>query len=162
LLSKIQIVRLEQISTAYPVVEMLGQTSQPPMDLHTRSVLDATTSPITEVPEAVQSYEVDPRASASGIVSSQFEASPSPSVAASEAAHHRVISQSPAPIRIAAPQDDLVPSVLAPSKSQPPDEREAKQADPTDAESENRNYNFFDDLDARLAGLGDAESAGDR
>jgi hypothetical protein len=43
-----------------------------------------------------------------------------------------------------------------------PDGREAQQVDPTDAESENRNYNFFDELDARLAGLGDAESAEDR
>jgi hypothetical protein len=44
----------------------------------------------------------------------------------------------------------------------PPDERETQQVDPTDAESDNRNYNFFDELDARLAGLGDAESAEDR
>jgi hypothetical protein len=42
-----------------------------------------------------------------------------------------------------------------------PEGQQSEEADQTDAESENRNYNFFDELDARLAGLGDAESAGD-
>jgi hypothetical protein len=71
------------------------------------------------------------------------------------------MSPTPAHAAIAIPHDDLVPSVSA-SSPLLPDEREAQRADPTDAEPENRNYNFFDELDVRLAGLGDAESAEDR
>jgi hypothetical protein len=162
LLSKIQTVRLEQISAAYPVVEMLGQTSEPPVDLRAQSVVDTTTSPVMEVPDAVQIYEVESSASSSGIESSEIETRPTPPVVAAHAADHMVMSQPPAPAEIATSQDNLVPSVSVPSPSPPLDQRKAEQADPTDAESENRNYNFFDDLDARLAGLGDAESAGDR
>ena len=43
----------------------------------------------------------------------------------------------------------------------PREEREAQDVDPGGAESENRNYNFFDELDARFAGLRNAASAGD-
>ena len=160
LLSKIQTVRLEQISAAYPAAEMLGETSERRMDQRTQSLVDTTTSPIMEVPGAAQAYEMESGASSGRIVSSGFQTSPDHPIAATDAADHTVMSPAP-PAEIATPRDDLVASVSVPS-SLVPDGREAEQPDPTDAESENRNYNFFDELDARLAGLGDAESTGDR
>jgi hypothetical protein len=67
-------------------------------------------------------------------------------------------------------------SVPAPAETSPSEESAAADLDqialrpnpfeathtyPTGTESDNRNYNFFDELDAQLAGLGEAGSAGD-
>jgi hypothetical protein len=159
LLSKIQSVRLEQISAVHPVVEVHGEFSRFQVDLPTQSMVSTTTSPMIEVPEAVH-HEAGTGASSSQIESSEFEISSGAHLAAINDTDHMMTSPSPA-AEVAPPHDDSVPSVSVGGAS-PPDEREAQQEQATDVDSENRNYNFFDELDARIAGLGDAESTEDR
>jgi hypothetical protein len=71
--------------------------------------------------------------------------------------HHHVV---PAPItwpeRIASVKDDA----LEKERTQPKDFQTTRR-DTTGLEPENRNYNFFDELDARLADLGDSEDESD-
>jgi hypothetical protein len=160
LLSKIQNVRLEQISAVYPVVEVHGEFSRSQVDLPTQSIVSTTTSPIIEVPEAVR-HEAGTGASSSQIDSSEFEMSSGAHLAATDDTDHMMTSPSPAAAEVATPHDDSVPSVSA-GWALPPDEREAQQEPATDVDSENRDYNFFDELDARIAGLGDEESTEDR
>jgi hypothetical protein len=161
LLNKIQGVRLAQISAVYPLVEIPREFSSSQANLGTRSIIDAVTSPNIEGPEAVQIHDVESGASSNRIASSEFETSPGPVIAEIDVADHMMTSPLPASVEIAPPHDDLAAAVSVRSPL-PPDGREAQRTGPPDAEPENRNYNFFDELDARLAGLGDAESAGDR
>jgi hypothetical protein len=57
------------------------------------------------------------------------------------------------------PQQQMDAVVSTHTSPQPDrrDRREAAQSHPKRAESEGRNYNFFDELDDRLAGLGDQD-----
>ena len=83
-----------------------------------------------------------------------------PAVAATDVADDVAPSPSPASAE-SVPSD--VDSVAAVRRNDPTprEEREAQSVDPGGVESESRNYNFFDELDARLAGLDGAGSAGD-
>jgi hypothetical protein len=71
-----------------------------------------------------------------------------------------VTSPRPTSAESASPRDRMNPIVS--TQSQPePDRLGADPSERTHAQSENRNYNFFDELDSQLAGLGDAGSEGD-
>jgi hypothetical protein len=165
LLSKIQSVRLEHISADYSEVEMIEESSGAALgdevDLVSPTLVDQKTSPKLEVPGAIPIDEVESSRSSNRIASSEFETSPSRAVAATDQADQVATSPSPASAEMVTPHGDLVATVSTQTPSLP-DGSEAQHVDPAGAGSENRNYNFFDELDARLAGLGDAESAGDR
>ena len=90
----------------------------------------------------------------------EFDTSPESTVAATDVSDEVATSPSPAPTEIVPREGDSVATVSQQVPS-PPEERDAPHVGPGDAQSENRNYNFFDELDVRLAGLRDAEPAGD-
>jgi hypothetical protein len=142
LLNTIQTVRLEHISAVYPVVGSFGEGSD------------------AQIHEYVD-YESEINALPSQAALPEFGRDSRLSVAGTEVADQTVTSPSSASAEIVTPQGEVV----APVSERTPlfsDATECQRVDPTDAESENRNYNFFDELDARLAGLGETESAENR
>ena len=157
LLSNIQSVRLKRISAMYPEMELLREPSDAEVgtyvDVREPSLIDTRTWPITEVPIPVLIDEVDSNRTASGI-----ETSRGFFVAATEVPEQTVTSPSPASDEIVNSSGGSIAGLLS-ETALVPDEDDAQLADSTGSEWENRNYNFFDELDARLAGLGDAESA---
>ena len=157
LLSKIQSVRLKHISVMYPEMELLRETSDVELDTYVdvrkRSRVDTGTWPMSEMRGPLLINEVDSNRTASG-----FESSPGFVVAAAEPPDQIATSPSPASAGIVNSSGDSI----AGFSSQTPlfsDGDDAQPGDSTGNEWENRSYNFFDELDARLAGLGNAESA---
>ena len=146
----------------HPTVEMIGEPSDGAFDDYVNpgwpSPVDTTASHTLEAPETIDEVEGD--ASSSQIAAAWSDASPEPAVAATDVADEVATSPSPASAEIDPSDGDSVAAVRRQDLF-PREEREAQDVDPGGAESEDRNYNFFDELDARLAGLRDAESAGD-
>jgi hypothetical protein len=167
LLSKVQRLRDEHTNAALLVVNAIAATADTstgrPVDLRPPPAVEAETSPISlEEPRTIPVYELSSSSSPNEIISSVIDLTPH--LAANDCADpdtdRLVASPRPTSDEIASPRDRMDPLVSSQTHPQA-DRLEAEVSEPTHAESENRNYNFFDELDARLAGLGDAESARD-
>ena len=170
LLGTIQSVRLEHISAVVSVVEKSRECSDGApcgdVDAGWASSVERTTSRRLETAGPVPLDEVESSASSSRNDSGEFDTSPEPAVTATDVSDEVATLPSPASAEIGPSDRNSVAAVLRQDPSvlrQDPSQREEHEAPEVRgvAESENRNYNFFDELDTRLAGLRDAGSAGD-
>jgi hypothetical protein len=167
LLSKVQSLRDEHTNAALPVVNVIAASADTstgrPVDLRPPPAVEAETSPIwTGEPRTIPVYELSSSSSPSEITSWVFDRIPHGAAndyVADPDTDRLVTSPNPTSGQIASSGDRVDP--IGRMQTHPQAVRlEAEASEPTHIESENRNYNFFDELDARLAGLGDAESAG--
>jgi hypothetical protein len=159
LLSKVQGLRLEQTGSAPSVLSFSDTPThaliEPLAGAHLSQRIDMTTSPISDPPRQLPIDQTEPIDEPSRMVAAQFD-----SIADTKANQH---VQEHGPESVVAsgesepPQShiDMAGSAHTPPHSGPLDRFETVEADPTRETSAERDYNFFDDLDTRLSGLGD-------
>ena len=165
LLSKVQGLRLEQTGSAPSVVSFSDTPThaliEPLARAHLSQRIDITTSPISVPPRQLPIDQTEPIDGPSRIVAVQFD--PMPDTKANQhVQEHGPESGVASPIAAPAgesepsqPHSDMAGSAHTPPHSGTPDRFETVGADPTLDTSAGRDYNFFDDLDTRLAGLED-------
>jgi len=161
LLSTLQSVRLEHMCLVAPVVGLIGEPSdRAPGDdviVGWPSRFETTTSHTSEAAEAID--EAEPGASWSQIAAVDSDTGTEPVVAATDVADVVATLLSPASAEMVCHIGDSG-AVVSRQPPSPREKREPEGVSAGGADSEDRNYNFFDELDARLAGLGDAGPAG--
>jgi hypothetical protein len=178
LLAKVQSMRLEHISLDFsevvttqesseaPIAAFIEVPAVPPVLTETSVMLETPRDNAADKVESSSALPPSPNWSVPSIASVDSCAIGEPTFTGDDSickgtdtSNHILISAEPAPAETSPPGEsvaaDLAEITLRPSPV------EARHTDSTGAEWKNRNYNFFDELDAQLAGLGDAGSAGD-
>ena len=154
---KLQSVRLEYTNTE---VSPRAQ-SRDEVDPRPAALGDPTTDTTSAVRQPFKIDEIEPGAAPGGSASSESDVRAS-FVAASTQSHMETPAQPLPPPEVVTPRgdvDDVLHAEL-PTPGERPLAAPADQspADPTGAERANHNYNFFDELDARLGQLQDPDS----
>ncbi len=164
LLRKVRSIRFEYSEATSSVVSFAEDSTDalivPSTDSGQLQLVDATSWPIMEATTATRTDRAEPTASRIGIVSSEVDRVPQ--AATPRDVDVRGVDGRVAPADAAtadSQRSEMNAKGSTQTSSQPDGSHrfEAEQSHPLAAESEGRNYNFFDDLDARLAGLGEQE-----
>ena len=164
LLRKVQCLRLEHTNSALSVVSLPEGYPDalfgPTTDWRPSSLVDVTTSTMLAAPTATPLDEVEQTPSPSEIASSQFDRIWSTAARHDEGqgVDQEVTSPTPATAEGTSTQRQTDTGVgLEQQTPRRLDQLEGQQTQPTHTKSDRRNYNFFDELDARLASSFDKE-----
>jgi hypothetical protein len=163
LLSKVRGLRLEQPNSAPSVSHLMEASANRLIGLsevlRLPELVDVKASPMLEASRTIPIDEAEPGVILISSVGSEFDRLPEATTksdievqgADSRDTQLRSSTSEGEPTQ---GQIDTVGSAHAPNQ---PDPFDGAQSHAERAESEGRNYNYFDELDARLAGLGDQD-----
>jgi hypothetical protein len=170
LLSKVQSLRLGHADAAPSVVTFtdtrahthIGALAGP----HSPQRIDIMAPPILDAPRALPHDQAEPTDTRSSIVTAGLDGIPDATTNQHVLLHGSESHVASPPAATAAESEPAQPHIdMAETAHTPPrhsgpldhldlDRLDAERSDPTGDGSEGRDYNYFDDLDARLAGLG--------
>ena len=161
LLSKLQSVQLERASVVPILVEEFPHAHfqdfvDPLLPTHVDAKIDATNDVHREF-RVDQISESDSSTEQIRLASSESDVSPGLAAASPQVTHSEASAQSRISVEVVTPGCDMHADVPAEGPT-PPEWPRDLHTDQTGADSANRNYNFFDELDATLAHLKNPES----
>jgi hypothetical protein len=165
LLSKVQSLRLEYMDASPSVVTFTDTRMHAHVEsfagAHSPQRIDITSPPILDAPRALSHDQAEPTDTRSSIVTAEFDGIPDATTNQHVLMHGSASHVASPPAATAAESEPAQPlSEMAGSAHTPPphsgplDRLDAEGSDPAGDASEGRDYNYFDDLDVRLAGLG--------
>jgi len=165
LLSKVQSLRLGHTDAAPSVVTFtdtrIHAHLEPLAGAHSPQRIDIVAPPMLDAPRALPHDPAQPTDARNSIVTAEFDGIPDATTSQDVLVHGSWSHVASPPAATAAESEPAQPHIdMAGSAHTPPfhsgplERLDAERSDPMGDASEGRDYNYFDDLDTRLAGLG--------